>query len=141
MMKVEKYERDEIQSLLITPVQRIPRYALLISDLLRHTSADHSDYSNLQIAQEKLKATASYVNSRAELAIELTKIYSIQNSIYGKFDVCFFIFYFIIILLFLFYFFYSYLLFNNFILFLFIFIFIYFIILLLSFLLFFIFYS
>ena len=91
MLKVEKYEHDELQSLLITPVQRIPRYNLLITDLLKRTPPEHPDYNNLQIAQEKLKSTATYVNSRAKQAEDLTKIYSIQNSISGKFDVCFFI--------------------------------------------------
>ncbi len=34
------------ESLLITPVQRIPRYNLLLQDLIKNTSKDHPDYGN-----------------------------------------------------------------------------------------------
>jgi hypothetical protein len=30
------------------PVQRIPRYQLLLRDLLKHTEKDHNDYESLQ---------------------------------------------------------------------------------------------
>ena len=43
--------RPEVQSklpaLLITPVQRVPRYRLLLEELLKYTSKDHDHYSNI----------------------------------------------------------------------------------------------
>jgi len=37
-----------LQSLLIMPVQRMPRYALLLKELLAKTAADHPDFENLK---------------------------------------------------------------------------------------------
>lgn len=36
-----------IESLLIQPIQRIPRYSLLLEDLFKNTPMDHPDYENL----------------------------------------------------------------------------------------------
>ena len=52
-MKLQKKRVDMTpQSLLITPIQRIPRYVLLLEDLLDHMSADSEDYDNLNEAFE-----------------------------------------------------------------------------------------
>lgn len=39
---------NKLSALLITPIQRIPRYKLLIQEVLRHTPARHKDYTDLQ---------------------------------------------------------------------------------------------
>ena len=39
-----------IQAYLINPVQRIPRYKLLLENLLKHTQSSHPDYEDLQRA-------------------------------------------------------------------------------------------
>lgn len=65
-------------SLLVLPVQRIPRYEMLFSDLLRHTPDDHEgsnmsiflfffsdiliDKANIQIALEKIKGVARSID-------------------------------------------------------------------------------
>ena len=52
-MKSQKKRVDMTpQSLLITPIQRIPRYVLLLEDLLDHMSVDSEDYNNLNEAFE-----------------------------------------------------------------------------------------
>lgn len=38
----------EIESYIIKPVQRLPKYVLLYKDLLKHTDSDHPDYDNIQ---------------------------------------------------------------------------------------------
>jgi hypothetical protein len=40
---------------LIVPVQRIPRYVLLLEDMVKNTWENHKDLPNLQLALEKLK--------------------------------------------------------------------------------------
>jgi len=37
----------DLDAILIMPVQRLPRYSLLINDLLKRTTKDHPDYDNL----------------------------------------------------------------------------------------------
>jgi FYVE/RhoGEF/PH domain-containing protein 3 len=39
-----------LQAFLVTPVQRIPRYKLLLEDLYKHTPTDHPDYKSLNEA-------------------------------------------------------------------------------------------
>jgi hypothetical protein len=51
-----------IESLLIMPIQRIPRYNLLLTDLYRHTPSDHADDSNILKALNNIRNTASHVN-------------------------------------------------------------------------------
>jgi hypothetical protein len=46
--------RQPLESYLILPVQRIPRYQMLLSDLVKHTSPEHPDYHNLLTAQAKV---------------------------------------------------------------------------------------
>eukprot|EP01125_Pyxidicula_operculata_P003385 TRINITY_DN1407_c0_g1_i5.p1 TRINITY_DN1407_c0_g1~~TRINITY_DN1407_c0_g1_i5.p1 ORF type:complete len:910 (+),score=111.45 TRINITY_DN1407_c0_g1_i5:24-2732(+) len=48
---------------LIMPIQRIPRYELLLKDLLKNTNEDHPDFVDLQKAINTIKEVADYVNS------------------------------------------------------------------------------
>ncbi|EFA75572.1 pleckstrin domain-containing protein [Heterostelium album PN500] len=59
--KNNKYSLD-IQSLLIMPVQRIPRYELLLKNLVEKTSVDHYDYQNLVRALDSIRDINSYIN-------------------------------------------------------------------------------
>lgn len=38
----------KLPALLITPIQRIPRYKLLIKEVLQHTDDQHKDYTLLK---------------------------------------------------------------------------------------------
>jgi hypothetical protein len=42
------------QAFLIQPIQRIPRYQMLLTDLVRHTPQEHPDYQNLNKALAKV---------------------------------------------------------------------------------------
>eukprot|EP01119_Soliformovum_irregulare_P010256 TRINITY_DN2512_c0_g3_i5.p1 TRINITY_DN2512_c0_g3~~TRINITY_DN2512_c0_g3_i5.p1 ORF type:complete len:863 (+),score=271.43 TRINITY_DN2512_c0_g3_i5:25-2613(+) len=52
----------DIESLLITPVQRIPRYMLLIKEMVKHTPDSHPDHHNLEDALNKMVQIANHVN-------------------------------------------------------------------------------
>lgn len=63
----ECFELKECQGLtfvafLITPVQRIPRYKLLLQDFLKHTPDAHPDHPNLTKAFDMVAQIANYVN-------------------------------------------------------------------------------
>lgn len=51
-----------LDSLLIMPVQRIPRYELLIQTLLKHTEESHTDARNLVEAQQAVHELALTIN-------------------------------------------------------------------------------
>ncbi|XP_035714251.1 uncharacterized protein LOC110858191 isoform X2 [Folsomia candida] len=51
-----------IDSLLIMPIQRIPRYELLVKELLKHTDPTHDDHSRLILVLEKIKKFAVHID-------------------------------------------------------------------------------
>lgn len=46
----EKKAGDRFESFLITPIQRIPRYEMLLNAALKYTKEDQSDYDKLKKA-------------------------------------------------------------------------------------------
>ncbi|KAH3742988.1 rho guanine nucleotide exchange factor [Pelomyxa schiedti] len=51
-----------LDSLLITPVQRVPRYVLLLTDMLKYTPKEHPDYKPLQEALLFMQDLTDYIN-------------------------------------------------------------------------------
>eukprot|EP01119_Soliformovum_irregulare_P018644 TRINITY_DN5761_c0_g1_i2.p1 TRINITY_DN5761_c0_g1~~TRINITY_DN5761_c0_g1_i2.p1 ORF type:complete len:682 (-),score=131.69 TRINITY_DN5761_c0_g1_i2:58-2034(-) len=70
---------QEMTGLLIQPVQRIPRYQLLLKDLIRNTEANHPDWSNLTKAISKIEGIAKYINEEKRSAENLTEITRLSN--------------------------------------------------------------
>jgi len=69
-----KYNLD---SFLILPIQRIPRYVLLIQELLKNTPEDHEDYNGLSQALKEMRSVAEFLNEEkrnAENAIQVDLI-------------------------------------------------------------------
>ncbi|CAM9604887.1 unnamed protein product [Lampetra planeri] len=58
----ENKEKQALADLMIKPVQRIPRYELLIKDLLKHTPEEHPDHSSLTVAQRDVRLLAERIN-------------------------------------------------------------------------------
>lgn len=53
-----------LEDLLITPIQRIPRYVLLLKSILKHTEDSHPDYSELGTAISQLQQVATVINEK-----------------------------------------------------------------------------
>lgn len=69
------FNGQNLSSCLITPIQRIPRYRLLVTQLLKHTKDSHPDYASLNRALNKIVEIADKLNEslrRAE-CIEVMK--------------------------------------------------------------------
>ncbi|CAJ1065612.1 rho guanine nucleotide exchange factor 17-like [Xyrichtys novacula] len=66
----ENKEKQALGDLMIKPVQRIPRYELLVKDLLKHTAEDHPDHSYLLDAQRDIKRLAEKINKGRRSAEE-----------------------------------------------------------------------
>ena len=64
-----------LQSLLIMPVQRIPRYQLLIRDLIKNTHDTHPDYKLLNKALGKIANTAKHINDSMNRQKRALKLY------------------------------------------------------------------
>uniref|UniRef100_A0A3Q4B9R7 DH domain-containing protein n=1 Tax=Mola mola TaxID=94237 RepID=A0A3Q4B9R7_MOLML len=66
----ENKEKQALGDLMIKPVQRIPRYELLVKDLLKHTPEDHPDHLYLLDAQRDIKRLAERINKGRHSAEE-----------------------------------------------------------------------
>jgi RhoGEF domain len=64
----------DVTDLLITPVQRLPRYVLLIDSLLKHTPAGHPDRENTQRALEIMRNNVEDMNSQLGSAAEKAQL-------------------------------------------------------------------
>ncbi|CAD8147722.1 unnamed protein product [Paramecium pentaurelia] len=69
---------------LILPVQRIPKYVLLFKDLLKNTSQDHPDYSNIKLVLEKFEQVANQNNKSMDSLLKNQKLFDLQKQ-YGNF--------------------------------------------------------
>ena len=66
---------NSLQSLLIMPVQRVPRYRLLIQELLKHTPLAHADVAPLKRALNVISNVAASINASARTKEEKMRIY------------------------------------------------------------------
>ena len=77
----EKLAGNRFESYLITPIQRIPRYEMLLGAAKKHTNKDQPDYDKLTQALEKVKEVCNSNNKEMaahtgqKRKIELQEIY------------------------------------------------------------------
>ncbi|XP_039433423.1 putative protein tag-52 [Culex pipiens pallens] len=80
--------RPEVQtkliSLLITPIQRIPRYKLLLQQVLLYTSPSDGSYKQLQESIQLVEQSVSHINSVVEDFENTQRLITIQNSFTNK---------------------------------------------------------
>ncbi|KAI0240754.1 hypothetical protein L0F63_007307, partial [Massospora cicadina] len=73
-----------LQGFLLLPVQRIPRYRLLLQDLLRCTPPSHPDHEGLVRAYADVARRADEINERKRVKEANDKVLEIQNRIRGQ---------------------------------------------------------
>jgi len=77
MLKQEKEAGDRFESFLITPIQRIPRYEMLVCSALKYTNKDYPDYAKLKKAKEMVhevcmsnnKSMADFIGQKRKLEL------------------------------------------------------------------------
>jgi hypothetical protein len=75
--------RLDLPSLLIQPVQRLPRYQLLLRELIKLSDESHVDRKNLAEAMEKITAVNVEINKRKKELDNSSRINSIKGDING----------------------------------------------------------
>ena len=73
----------DLQSLLIRPVQRIPRYILLLGDLKKNTPEDHPDYDNIEKAIQKIQEQTDKMNTKIKESDRSKEYETIITSVEG----------------------------------------------------------
>ncbi|EJD76288.1 RhoGEF domain-containing protein [Loa loa] len=61
----------DLDSLLISPIQRVPRYELIVKQIIKHTSVEHADYDSLLLAQKYIHELATKINRQKEESEEM----------------------------------------------------------------------
>lgn len=75
--------QKKLNALLITPVQRIPRYKLLLDDIIKNTPRFHPDKDNLQEARTQIDSIAWYINDQIKEYENSRIMIDIQKSLQG----------------------------------------------------------
>jgi len=86
---VKKCREESGQSLqladyLIMPIQRIPRYVLLLKELLKNTIRGHPDYNDLQMALSRMKEVAASINENKRDAENQQRMVLLQGQLAGR---------------------------------------------------------
>lgn len=81
--KMNQSEFLAFESCLICPVQRIPRYQLLIQDLLKVTPQEHPDYPQLQQALKKVAEIGNFVNEMQKFYEGINRVLELHR-LFGK---------------------------------------------------------
>lgn len=74
----------DLKALLIMPIQRIPRYRLLVKGLVGATPEGHPDLAGLTLALERISAVTKTINDSIDARQNREKILEIQQMFVGK---------------------------------------------------------
>jgi len=80
-------QTQAVNSLLILPVQRVPRYVLLLTDLLKNTDDNHTDYTDTKNALESISSVAEEIDraiGKAKSSVKCLQIQLMIESQFGK---------------------------------------------------------
>jgi hypothetical protein len=73
-----------LQTLLIAPVQRIPRYEMLLGECIKATPALHADHEALRRALDGVRAVATHINDMKKVDDTLRRIAALQRVMIGS---------------------------------------------------------
>ncbi|KAJ8400594.1 hypothetical protein AAFF_G00393630 [Aldrovandia affinis] len=72
-----------LEGYLLTPIQRICKYPLLLKELLKRTPKKHSDYPAVEVALQAMKAVCSNINETKRQMEKLEALEQLQSHIEG----------------------------------------------------------
>lgn len=75
--------RQTLQQLLINPVQRLPRYSLLLKEILKVTDESNPDKADLKEAIDKIAEVLTHINEDKRKTEDIVAMFEIVNDIEG----------------------------------------------------------
>jgi hypothetical protein len=75
----EKFRRLGIDGFLIKPVQRLPKYVILLKDLVKHTPTNHPDIENIRGALSAFDNVNYHNNDSMSRALNNLKIAELET--------------------------------------------------------------
>ncbi|KAH3732142.1 rho guanine nucleotide exchange factor 17 [Pelomyxa schiedti] len=79
----EKFQFNNLEGLMISLIQRIPRYILLIEEFTKNTPVTHPDHPLLELALQQLREAAEYTNQQQRTPHTQTQLWNLENTISG----------------------------------------------------------
>lgn len=76
IIKHKGLRSHSVKDILITPVQRPPRYILMLKELLKRTPFDHPDYNNIKKAIRLMEKSVSMINEKQKRTQNMKRIKS-----------------------------------------------------------------
>ncbi|KAJ9579954.1 hypothetical protein L9F63_004427, partial [Diploptera punctata] len=73
----------KLMSLLIAPIQRIPRYRLLLKEVLSYTPTTHPDYTVLLASLREVEKAAGHINSLVQEHENMQRMLKLQRCLCG----------------------------------------------------------
>lgn len=83
----ESERKEKLSTLLMLPLQRIPRYVLLMTALNDATPPKHPDSKRCIKSLDKIKEVAEFVNKEKQIAENMQQLAEIDSLISGGADV------------------------------------------------------
>jgi len=82
--RTEGAKNKPLAGILITPIQRVPRYRILLVELVKYTSPYHKDYSLLQNALKEISEVAAELNGKMLENQHRARLYAISDNLKGR---------------------------------------------------------
>lgn len=79
----ESSRNHTLVSLLIMPVQRVPRYYMLLQEIRKRTWENHADYKDIVEAECMMEKVVSYINEKTRDFENVHKVTEIQEKFQG----------------------------------------------------------
>lgn len=82
-LKQKRKEKKPLTNLLIAPIQRIPRYLLLLQDIKKRTPKNYIDYNDIDCALNKVNDITNHINERQREIENMSQCLQIQAKLRG----------------------------------------------------------
>ncbi|GAB0093164.1 uncharacterized protein DMENIID0001_082360 [Sergentomyia squamirostris] len=76
--------QSKLNSLLIAPIQRVPRYRLLLQQVLLYTSPSDRDFNALQASVKEVETTVEHIDSLVEEQENTQQMINLQNALVNR---------------------------------------------------------
>ncbi|KAL2731592.1 hypothetical protein V1477_015415 [Vespula maculifrons] len=86
IQKLDECAKLSLPHHMLSPIQRLPRYELLLKDYLKNLSEENSDYEDTKKALELVSTAANHTNEAMKKIDKFKKLLEIQESIYDATD-------------------------------------------------------
>ncbi|XP_003393762.1 FYVE, RhoGEF and PH domain-containing protein 4 [Bombus terrestris] len=86
IQKLDECAKLSLPHHMLSPIQRLPRYELLLKDYLRNLTEENADYKDTKKALELVSTAANHTNDAMKKIDKFKKLLEIQESIYDTTD-------------------------------------------------------